>query len=110
MVGEPNMRMTVRQLRRLIREVLDYAGPNLEVYDADWEQVPNELAAIEWAKDKLETEFYGRPRNIRIEGTPSGFAYLDRYAAEISPAGPTLVYCQTKEECEERYHNALADI
>jgi len=104
------MKITMKHLRRLIREVLDYAGPALEVYDAEWEQVPDELAAIDWAKDKLETEYYGRPQNIRIEGTPSGFAFLNRYAAEISPAGPTLEYCQTKEECEDRYHEALADI
>ena len=97
-------------MRRLIREVLDYGGPALEVYDSEWEQVSDEIAAIEWTKDQLETEYYGRPQNVRIEGEPSGFAYLDRYAAEISPAGPTLVYCQTKEECEERYHDALADI
>ena len=104
------MKITIKQLRRLIREVLDYKGPTLEVYDAEWEQVADELDALEWAKDKLETDFYGRPSNIRIEGEPSGFAYLDRYAAEISPAGPTIVYCLTREECEERYHNALADI
>ena len=104
------MRITFRQLRRLIREVLDYGGPSLEVYDSEWEQVSDELDAIEWAKDQLETDYYGRPQNIRIVGEPTGFAFLNRYAAEISSGGPTLDYCRTKQECEEEYHNALADI
>ena len=105
------MRITIKQLRQIIRESIEgMDNGSIQVYDGEWEQASGEVDAIEWAKDKLETDFYGRPEAIRIEGRPSGYAYLDRYAAEISSAGPSIVYCLTKEECENGYHDALADI
>lgn len=105
------MKLTMRQLRRVIRESIGaMTGGTIQVYDAEWEQVSGPTEAIEWAKDKLENDYYGRPDVINFEGNPSQYAYLDRYAAEVSSAGPTIVYCLTEEECENRYHDALADI
>ena len=33
-----------------------------------WTSVPDANAAREWAKDQLESEYYGRPETVKIEG------------------------------------------
>ena len=108
------MRMTIKQLRRVIRESLetmnDGANPMIQVYDGEWDEVPDEPAGIEWAKDLLETDFYGRPTDVKFEGMPSPFAFLNRYSAEVS-SGPILIqYCDSMEECEVLWKSFIDDI
>ena len=83
---------------------------SIEVYDADdWVTVATEQEALEWCADQLTSAYYGRP-TVRPEGMPTRFAYVDRYSFEIGSSGPLMVYCETKEQCENQWHAAIDDI
>ena len=102
------MRITKRKLRKILKEAIQSLG--LEVYDGEeWIQVSNEAEALEWAADQLTSAYYGRPV-VKMDGNPGPFAYIDRFSFEIGSTGPLLVYCNSKEECEIRWQQAIDDI
>lgn len=106
---EEALRHLVKQT--LLREFDILAPAGLEVYDGDeWVLVPDEKSAIEWAKDQLETEFYGRPQTVKFDGERGQYAYLCRYSAEVGSSGPLLVFCDSKEDCERGWYESVADI
>ena len=114
------MKITKRQLKKIIREeysrlkrrglIKESFAEGLELYDGSWTHVPNEAAAIEWAKDQLENDFYGRPHSIRIEGEIGRYGYLCRYSSEVASAGPTIFFCNSKEDCELEWHESVQSI
>ena len=96
------------RLRQIVMEQIAHQG--LEVYDGDgWVRVSNEREALEWAADQLTSAYYGRP-TVMADGTPTPYAYVDRYSFEIGSSGPLLVYCTSKKECEIRWQQAIGDI
>ena len=109
------MKITENKLRKIIRESIlasqemSQQGGPVEVYDGKWVKLPNEAAALEWSADQLETDYYGRVP-VKADGKPTRFAYINRYTFEIGSTGPLMCYCDSKEECEVMWQNALDEI
>ena len=80
-----------------------------------WTSVPDADAAREWAKDQLETDYYGRPETVKIEGIDidgetGQYGYLCRYSSEVGSNGPTIFFCNSKAECELEWRDSVESI